>query len=113
MASRYHVSDSEGSEESTIRTPDEEDDNSAPSQAKSGLSHRFREPPLPTQNRSQDGSESKRIEIIVPTPSRPWEYLPLAESNKVEKVLGEIRKSNEETWYKIEYEDGREDEVSI
>jgi chromodomain-helicase-DNA-binding protein 4 len=113
MASLDHVPDLEDSEESLIRTHDGGDDNAELFQPETVLSHRFREPALHAQNRLQDKAKSKRIEVIVPAPSRPWEYLPFVESNTVENVLGETVKPNGETLYKIEYADGREEEVSI
>lgn len=113
MTSRDHVSDSDDSEESLVCTPDASDGNNEPSKTKSILSHRFREPAVRNPNRSQHRDERKRIEVIVPVPSRPWEYLPFVESNTVHNVLGEIKMQNGETWYIIEYEDGREENVSI
>jgi hypothetical protein len=113
MASLVHFPDSEDSEESLIRTNDAGDDSTELFQPETVLSHRFRESAVSAQTRPQDKIESRRIEVIVPVPSRPWEYLPFVESSTIENVLGEIAKLNGETLYKIEYEDGREEDVSI
>ncbi|POS83971.1 hypothetical protein EPUL_003616 [Erysiphe pulchra] len=53
------------------------------------------------------------IAVIVPTPVRKWEYLPIGTSTMVNAVLGTHHGSQRETLYKIEYEDGIEDEVSF
>jgi hypothetical protein len=52
------------------------------------------------------------IEIQVPLPERPWEYLRVPEVNTVEAVIEEVEHSGNELWYKVAFEDGREEDVS-
>lgn len=114
MASEDHVSDSETSEASLILMPDGKDGGRAPSQTKSDLSHRFREPSVPSQKRPRpDKIERAQVAVIVPAPSRPWEYLPYDGTTTVDAVLGESKNASGETWYNIVYEDGQNDDVSI
>ncbi|RKF60145.1 CHD3-type chromatin-remodeling factor PICKLE [Erysiphe neolycopersici] len=53
------------------------------------------------------------IAVIVPTPVRKWEYVPIGTNTTVNTVLGILYGRHRETMYKIEYEDGIEDEVSL
>jgi hypothetical protein len=52
------------------------------------------------------------IEVRVPPPERPWEYLRIPEEDIVEAVIEEIEHSINDLWYKVAFEDGREEEVS-
>jgi chromodomain-helicase-DNA-binding protein 4 len=120
MALQNHVSDSEDSELSVICTSDGKHNSRELSQPESILSHSFRAPSEPSQsglhhdrNRNEGKSKSKNIQVIVPAPSRPWEYQPFVDSTSVANILAEIRRPTGEASYKIEYEDGREEDVSI
>ena len=83
----------------------------------STLSHRFRKFPqalqdaVPAARHSVPGG--KRIAVLVQGPSRPWEYQPLVADQTVDEVLTEIDMPGGEAWYRIEYEDGRREDVSI
>lgn len=54
------------------------------------------------------------IEVQLPVPERPWEYLriPDPEADAVEAVIEEVEHSGDELWYRISFEDGREEDVS-
>jgi hypothetical protein len=52
------------------------------------------------------------IEVRVPVPERPWEYLRIPEEDIVEVVIEETEHPGNELWYKIAYADGREADVS-
>jgi hypothetical protein len=52
------------------------------------------------------------LEVRVPLPERPWEYLRMPEEDIVEAVIEEAERSDDELWYRIEFEDGREANVS-
>ncbi len=52
------------------------------------------------------------IEVRVPVPQRPWEYLRIPEEDVVETVIEEAEHPGRELWYKISFEDGREADVS-
>jgi hypothetical protein len=51
------------------------------------------------------------IEVQVPPPERPWEYLRILEEDIVETVIEEVEHPDNELWHKIAFEDGREEEV--
>jgi chromodomain-helicase-DNA-binding protein 4 len=119
MASIKHVSDSEEDSDAVelIQTPRKKEDTREASIPGSALSHRFREPPqaptaeLPRMRSST--SEEKGIAVMVQGPSRPWEYQPFVEENTVDTVLVEIDEPGGKVLYRIEYEDGRREDVSI
>jgi hypothetical protein len=52
------------------------------------------------------------IEVRVPLPERPWEYLRIPEEDVVEAVIEEAEHPDNELWYRIAFEDGREADVS-
>lgn len=52
------------------------------------------------------------IQVVVAAPSRPWDYTKIATSNTVYKVLKDLKRPGEEVWYQIQFEDGRNEEVS-
>ena len=83
----------------------------------SGLSHRFRTSPQVATNELPRGrrctSEDNRIAVMVQGPSRPWEYQPFVEDNTVDTVLAEVDEPGGGVKYRIEYEDGRREDVSI
>jgi len=57
-------------------------------------------------------TEKFTIEVRVPAPERPWEYLRIPEEDIVEAVIEEVEHPKNELWYKVTFEDGREEEVS-
>ena len=50
---------------------------------------------------------------MVQGPSRPWEYQPFVDDDTVDTVLAEVDEPGGEVLYRIEYEDGRREDVSI
>ena len=118
MSSIDHVSDLDDSSDvvDLIQTPEEKENNKEPSLPGSALSHRFREPQMPRDEQPRartSTSEEKRIAVMVQGPSRPWEYQPFVEDKTVDVVLAEVDKPGGEIWYRIEYEDGRREDVSL
>jgi hypothetical protein len=119
MAPINHVSDSEEDSDAVElkQTPRKKEDAREASIPGSALSHRFREPlqaptdELPRMRSST--SEEKRIAVMVQGPPRPWEYQPFVEENTVDTVLAEIDEPGGKVLYRIEYEDGRREDVSI
>lgn len=115
------VQDSEASEVDLVQTPDRnntdrQDNARDPSQPVSVLSHRFRE----SSQKPSDGSAREtssvpledKIAVMVPPPSRPWEYQPFRGDTTVDTVLEEFETADGQVWYKIEFEDGRKQDVS-
>ena len=51
--------------------------------------------------------------VMVPAPARPWEYQPWRGDTTVETVLEEAEELDGEQMYKIEFEDGRKENVSV
>jgi hypothetical protein len=82
------------------------------------LQHRPKESPgkeacaEPMHDAGEVTMDKVTIEVRVPLPERPWEYLRIPEEDIVEAVLEEVEHSSNELWYKIAFEDGREEEVS-
>jgi chromodomain-helicase-DNA-binding protein 4 len=119
MASTDHVSDSEDSPDAVdlIQAPKKKKNNAKPSLSRSGLSHRFRaSPQMPRDEKPRARnctSEEKTIAVMVQGPSRPWEYQPFLGDKTVDIVLAEVDQPGGEVWYRIEYEDGRREDVSI
>jgi hypothetical protein len=115
MASIGHVSDSDDSDVvEMIQTPKKANTTEL-SMPGSALSHRFRGPP-PTEEQprvTSSTSEEKRIVVMVQGPSRPWEYQPFVDEDTVDTVLAEVDEPGGEVRYRIEYEDGRREDVSI
>ena len=52
------------------------------------------------------------MEVRVPVPERPWEYLRIPEEDIVEVVIEEAEHPDNGLWYRIAFEDGREADVS-
>ena len=122
MAVRDHVSDSEGSEASLIWISDGEDNNRERPQESPALSHRFRPPSEPSQghlqpdknkNKNENDGKKTRFKFTLPAPVRPWEYMRFPPSTTVENILAEIKNPKGETWYRVEYDDGLEEDVSV
>lgn len=60
-----------------------------------------------------DGPSGKVvIEVQVPLPERPWEYLRIPEMGTVKAVIEEVEHSDNGLWYRVAFEDGREEDVS-
>jgi hypothetical protein len=114
MATVDHVSNSESSEDEIVRTPERNTIKREPSQPHSALSHRFRESPRKShEERSQGRSSEDAIAVMVPAPSKPWEYAPWRGDTTVEAVLEELEGDDGQLGYKIEFEDGRKEDVSV
>jgi len=116
MASKKHISESEKSEDDEFRTPEPEEKGEEPSQPLSVLSHRFREPPQKPEEEhkpSRASASDAAIAVMVSAPARPWEYQPFRGDTTVDTVLEEIDGPGGKLWYKIEYEDGRKEDVSL
>ena len=114
MASRDHISDSENSEVDLVRTPDKKKDNREQSPPHSVLSHRFRESPRKTTDQqTQERSSEDSIAVMVPAPSRRWEYQPYQGDTTVDSILEEIEEPDGSIVYKVEYETGKIEDVSI
>ena len=116
MAPKNHISESEKSEDDEFRTPEPEEKGEEPSQPLSVLSHRFREPPQKPEEEhkpSRPSASDAAIAVMVSAPARPWEYQPFRGDTTVDTVLEEIDGPGGKLWYKIEYEDGRKENVSM
>lgn len=88
------------------------DELSQPSQI---LQHRLKESPgkdAGAKPMHYAGEVKFIIEVRVPRPERPWEYLRIAEEDIVEAVIEEVEHRSNELCYKVAFEDGREEEVS-
>ncbi|CAG8953132.1 hypothetical protein HYFRA_00003330 [Hymenoscyphus fraxineus] len=113
------VPDSDGSEDELNQTPKRDSTERDPSQSQSVLSHRFRDSSQkvtdrPSDNRARkSGSVDSQIAVILPAPSRPWEFKKYQGDTTVDSVLEELYESDGETKYKIEYEDGRKAIISL
>lgn len=121
MAKSRHVSDSENSWSEDFHTPEPEDGDKDLSQPQSVLSHRFRDSPQNSERHKlklqrEEGKISisnGAISVILPAPARPWEYQPYRGDDTVETVMEEVEGVDGETVYKIEFEDGHEEDVSV
>jgi len=114
MAAVDHVSNSESSEDEIVRTPEKTTTKREPSQPHSALSHRFRESAQKShEERSQGRGSEDAIAVMVPAPSKPWEYAPWRGDTTVEAVLEELEGDDGQLGYKIEFEDGRKEDVSV
>lgn len=112
-------SDSEDSDAHSEHTPEPKAEDSQPdSPPHSVLSHRFREsPPKTSSSGSRNNSIAGRVgkaQVLVQlkAPARPWEYEPYRGDITVDTVLGEYIGMTGKTMYRIEYEDGRKEDVS-
>ncbi|TVY94026.1 Chromatin remodeling factor, partial [Lachnellula willkommii] len=115
MADVAQIPNSESSEDELIRTPERKNATREPSQPHSALSHRFRESPQMSRDDRSQGRESTEdaFAVMVPAPARPWEYQPWRGDTTVETVLEEVEELDGEQMYKIEFEDGRKENVSL
>lgn len=116
MASIEHISDSESESQSLSQdqsariahtpTPETHDVDLSPPH--STLSHRFR--PSPEKARgSRDGSA---IAIEVPPPINRSEYQAFTGNTTVDYILEDFEDSGGVRYYRVEFEDGNQDEVS-
>lgn len=111
-------STSEGSDAHSEDTPEPDANDSQPdSPSHSVLSHRFREsPPKTSSNGSKksavEGVGKAQVVVQLEAPARPWEYEPYRGDITVDSVLGEFIGMSGSTMYRIEYEDGRKEDVS-
>lgn len=51
--------------------------------------------------------------MVVSGPERKWEYIRFSPSTTVNVILRELRGPDDESLYKVEYDDGVEEDVSI
>jgi chromodomain-helicase-DNA-binding protein 4 len=110
MGLRDHVSDSESSEDDLFHTSNEKTMSRERSLLRTVLFQRVPDQP---EELSRPNQGRSKIAVVVPAPSRPWEYQPYHGATTVDKVLEEIKKPGGQIWYKIEYEDGRREDVSM
>jgi chromodomain-helicase-DNA-binding protein 4 len=112
MAPREHISDSDSdsfeSQVAAARTPVTAEDNDKKSPPQSALSHRFRASPAA----SKAVRDRSVVAVVVPPPTNPWEYQPFTGNTTVDSVLEDFEDSDGQRYYKIEYEDGEQNEVS-
>lgn len=114
MVTPGRILDSDVSDDELVHTPENSGGERERSQPRSVLSHRFRG----SSQGVQDGREARAISsegsiaVVVPAPSRPWEYQPWRGHTTVDTVLEEIETQDGQLLYKIEYEDGRKETVS-
>jgi hypothetical protein len=119
MASIDHISDSDDGSDAVdvIQTMEKKGSARELSIPSTDLSHRFRESPqVPKDDRLRvrsSTSEEKRIAVMIEGPSRPWEYQPYVADMTVDTVLAELDPKGGKVWYRIEYEDGRREDVSV
>lgn len=116
MSSKKQIPDSDASEQSSdreaIHTPEPEE-KKEPSPPQSTLSHRFRESPQkPAEELKREKNSDDSIAVMVPAPARPWEYQPYPGDTTVDAVL-ELKVMDDREWYKIDYEDGKRELVSV
>jgi hypothetical protein len=52
------------------------------------------------------------IEVQVPTPARPWDYVKFAGDTTISRVVEELQLPGNKLGYRVAFEDGREAEVS-
>jgi chromodomain-helicase-DNA-binding protein 4 len=110
MSLRDHVSDSESSEVDLFHAPNEMTKSRERSLLRTGLSQRVPDQPEESSLPNEGGS---KVVVVVPAPSKPWEYQPYRGTTTVDTVLEEVKKPGGEGWYKIEYEDGKREDVSM
>jgi hypothetical protein len=97
-----------------VRTPSPMPTVERQSVAGSALSHRFREPPTHSIEKPRKQSKvGDNILVMVPAPKRPWEYEPFRGDSTVEAVLEEVAGPDGKTLYRVEYADGKTEDVSI
>jgi hypothetical protein len=112
MASE-HVPDSEYSDKEIIKTPEKTTSAREASLPVSTLSHRFRDSSPKPIDRTKSSSVDASIAVMVTGPTRPWEYQPCVGDNTVDTVLKRVEGSDGGEWYRIEYEDGKTEDVSV
>lgn len=110
------ISDLDELEVDLIRTSSLDSDNGEAPQPESVLSHRFRESPTkPAEELNGLAKEvavrENKIAVMVSPPKNPWEYQPFRGDTTVDTVLEQFESPDGEIWYKIEYEDGRRQDV--
>lgn len=108
-----HISDSESSEGDTPSTPSPGIVAREASQPASTLVIR-ESPNKPSADRASVSSESSNVvAVMVAGPARPWEYAPFQGATTVDSVLAEFAGPKGDIWYKIEFEDGKKQDVSL
>jgi hypothetical protein len=56
--------------------------------------------------------KSGSLQVLIGGAPRPWEYKAVSRNKTVETVLNEIKTSEDTIGYEVEFEDGRQEEVS-
>jgi chromodomain-helicase-DNA-binding protein 4 len=114
MTSKDHTLDSEDSEVDMVQTPERKPPPRETSAPLSVLSHRFRESPQkPSECTKGRAPAEDSIAVMVPVPARPWEYQPFSGDTTVDSVLEEIEGPDGGVWYRIDYETGKKEDVSL
>lgn len=110
------VSDVGASEVDLLNTPSRNSNDGEATQPESVLSHRFRESST-NSTEGQNGftkeilARENKIAVMVSPPKNPWEYQPFRGDTTVDTILEEFEGPDGKFWYKIEYEDGRRQDV--
>lgn len=123
MSLPNEIVDSGDSEDGDDTTPEPDAATLEQSSPQSVLSHRPRvvseasEAPTEDFIQAKPGKASgaKNISIMLAAPRLgfdPKEYQPYQGDTTVDAILEEIEGPDDERWFRIEYEDGEEDEVS-
>lgn len=120
MSSIDEILDSDDSDEEAVEIPGLETNTAEPETAQSAssppqsvLSYRFRESPKTSPSPVRAPAARSSIAVLVSAPARPWEYEPFRGHDTVDCVLGEADSPDDRQWFRIEYEDGRGEEVSV
>ncbi|KAM3072430.1 hypothetical protein ACMFMG_009231 [Clarireedia jacksonii] len=83
------------------------------SEVGSALSHRFRESPkLMVEKDKNQSRVAGALFVMVPPPTRPWEYEPFRGDSTVEAVLEEVAGPDGKILYRIEYADGNTEDIT-
>lgn len=118
MADIVQILDSEGTEDEIHSSSSSSAESNVvkrgSSLSHSALSRRYRDPLQQSHDDGAQGKPSRQdsIRVLVPAPARPWEYQPWRGDTTVDMVLDEFESSDGQLVYKIEFEDGRKEDVS-
>ncbi len=80
--------------------------------ARTKLEEKARPKQLRRTERQQRSTSNDSVAVVISGPSNPWEYAPFRGDTTVESVLEEWLGQDGKPWFKIEFEDGSQDEVS-
>src|SRR5438045_2899278 len=92
---------------------DDEDELSRPIRVSASAAENHNIDAEENKTSEHDLDENYTIEVQVPAAVRPWEYKSFPEDTTVRRVIKELLGHGDELAYKIAYQDGRTEEVSI